>query len=526
MASFGVTSTVYDDEGTRRSLRFWYNIFPLYLRYRTVQFFNRDLQIMSDDSANTLYESLHDHFTDKVKEIVYDMRGFYLKQAQLMSTQDDFVPAAYMRWVKDTQDNVPSEFAAGEARAYAAFKIKEELGLEFDDLFESWDDEPLGVASIGQVHKAVLRKTKEVVAVKILVPGCERRFRSDIQTLRSFCKLAMPQHVSGFAEIEKQFLTEFDYKAEADNLSRVRANVLPKWGDKVNIPKPYLELCSTHILIMEYLNGVKLVDGIMKSLEKIAALQGKTANDLLNEQKAKMAAGTLEYTTIDQNKKDRQKIQRILTIRDCFFSYNPLRLLYNCSPIRLVTGPTKYVWTTLPLDLGKILKLLCQVEGNQIFADGLFNGDCHPGNILLLEDGRLGLIDYGQVKAMTVEERIKYAKLIIAHSRGDKKEIVRIHFDELGTVTKNRDFETAYLFSSFYNDRNTPDVCGDKNIATFIDYLESRDSMVKVPEEYIFASRVSILLRGMGKAFGLNLKMSEMWKGEAENFLKSQGIDY
>ena len=169
MASFGVTSTVYDDEGTRRSLRFWYNIFPLYLRYRTVQFFNRDLQIMSDDSANTLYESLHDHFTDKVKEIVYDMRGFYLKQAQLMSTQDDFVPAAYMRWVKDTQDNVPSEFAAGEARAYAACKIKEELGLEFDDLFESWDDEPLGVASIGQVHKAVLRKTKEVVAVKILV---------------------------------------------------------------------------------------------------------------------------------------------------------------------------------------------------------------------------------------------------------------------------------------------------------------------------------------------------------------------
>ena len=150
---------------------------------------------MSDDSANSLYESFHDNFTDKVKEIVYDMRGFYLKQAQLMSTQDDFVPAAYMRWVKDTQDNVPSEFAAGEARAYAALKIKEELGLEFNDLFESWDDKPLGVASIGQVHKAVLRKTKEVVAVKILVPGCERRFRSDIQTLRSFCKLAMPQHV-------------------------------------------------------------------------------------------------------------------------------------------------------------------------------------------------------------------------------------------------------------------------------------------------------------------------------------------
>lgn len=57
------------------------------------------------------------------------------------------------------------------------------------------------------MHKAVLRKNKEVVAVKILVPGIEQRFRSDIGTLRAFCKLAMPQHVSGFAEIEKQFLT-------------------------------------------------------------------------------------------------------------------------------------------------------------------------------------------------------------------------------------------------------------------------------------------------------------------------------
>jgi aarF domain-containing kinase len=65
----------------------------------------------------------------------------------------------------------------------------------------------------------------------------------------------MPQHVSGFSEIEKQFLTEFDYVAEADNLSRVRANVLPKWNNKINIPKPYMELCSRHILVMEYLDG-------------------------------------------------------------------------------------------------------------------------------------------------------------------------------------------------------------------------------------------------------------------------------
>ena len=517
---------VYKDEGAQRTIQFWYNIFPLYVTYRTVQLLNRDLGILGDERAMEIYESYHETFSPQVKDVVYRMWGFYLKQAQLLSTQDDFVPQAYMRWVKDTQDNVPSEFSSSQARDYAALTIKAELGLEFDDVFESWDDIPLGVASIGEVHRAVLRKTKEVVAVKILVPGIEKRFRSDISTLRAFCKLAMPQHVSGFAEIEKQFLTEFDYRAEADNLYRVRANVLPKWSSKVDIPRPHLELCSRHILVMDYMKGVKLVDGIMAGLEKVAALQGKTAQALLEEQKAKITAGTLEYRTLEESKNDLQKIQKMLTLRDCLLTLNPLRLAYNWSPARLITGPIPYKWTPMPLDLGKILELLCQVEGNQLFADGLFNGDCHPGNILLLEDGRLGLIDYGQVKAMTVEERIKYAKLIIAHSRGDKEEIVRIHFDELGTVTKNRCVETAYLFSSFWNDRNTPDVCGDMNLTNFIDYLESRDSMVRLPEEYIFAARVNVLLRGMGKAFGLNLRMSEMWKDEAKRFLESQGVDY
>jgi aarF domain-containing kinase len=525
-AAIGTGLAYNYDEGTKRSLQFWYNIFPLYVTYRLVQFLNRDTGVFTDDYANGLYDTLHNKFTDEVKANVYKMRGFYLKQAQLLSTQDDFVPAPYMRWVKDTQDNVPSEFFGSEARVYAAMMMKEEMGLDFDEVFESWDDVPLGVASIGQVHKAVLRKTKEVVAVKLLVPGIENRFRSDIRTLRAFCQLAMPQHVSGFAEIEKQFLTEFDYKAEADNLNRVRANVLPKWKSQVNIPKPHMDLCSRHILVMEYLNGVKLVDGIIRGLEKVAALQGKSVDELLEEQKAKITAGTLQYKSVEESRAELQKLKRVVAVNDCLFSYNPLRLLYNCSVLRLVTGPAQYVWTPLPVDLGGTLELLCKVEGNQIFADGLFNGDCHPGNVLLLDDGRLGLIDYGQVKAMTIDERIKYAKLIIAHSRGNKEEVVRIHFDEMGTVTKKRDIETAYLFSSFWNDRNTSDVCGDMNIASFIDHLEARDPMVKLPEEYIFAARVSVLLRGMGKAFGLNLRMSEMWKEEAENFLKSQGIDY
>lgn len=156
---------------------------------------------------------------------------------------------------------------------------------------------------------------------------------------------------------------------------------------------------------------------------------------------------------------------------------------------------------------------------------GAFNGDAHPGNILLLKDGRLGLIDYGQVKIMTLPERIIYAKLILALSRDDKDEIIRLHFDEMNVKTKYSNKEIGYLASCFFNDRNTPDICQGMNISDFIDYMEQVDPMVQVPEAYVFANRLSIMMRGMGNAFGLQLRMSKMWEDEARNFLKSNGID-
>lgn len=108
----------------------------------------------------------------------------------------------------------------------------------------------------------------------------------------------------------------------------------------------------------------------------------------------------------------------------------------------------------------------------------------------------------------------------------DKNEVIRLHFDELGTQTKYRNKEIGYLMSAFYNDRNTHDVMQGMNIATFIDYLESKDPMVMIPQDAIMVSRMNLMLRGMGNAFGLQLHMSRMWQDEAVAFLKRQGVEY
>lgn len=415
-----------NDEGTKRSLVFWGNVFPIFAHYRSIQFLNRDLKILSDTRADKIYEELHEKYTDRVRDLTYRLRGFYLKQAQLMSMQDHFVPKAYMKWVKNTQDNLPSEFVGDSARKYVRKLLLEEQNRNFDDVFSSWDDKPLGVASIGEVHKAVLKNGK-VVAVKILVPGIEAKFRSDTFTIRSFCQLALPQHVTAIEETQKQFLTEFDYVEEARNLEQVRVKIMPRFKGKVEIPQAYTELCSKNILVMEFLDGVKLVDGIKEELSRYAVSINRTLDDLEQERKELIDSGKFQFFTIDEEKTRKQNLRLVTFLFDACCTANPWRFLYNYSILRLVYGPAKYYKSPLPPDLGEILDLLCRIQASQLFEDGFFNGDAHPGNILKLKNGKLGLIDFGQMKRLTIEERIVYAKLIVAHARKDVKEVVRYY---------------------------------------------------------------------------------------------------
>lgn len=525
-AGLGLLSSY--DEGTRRSLQFWSRAFPIYLQYRFVQLMNRDVKLWDYDRAMYYYDVLHDRYADYVKEQTYLMRGFYLKQAQLMSTQDNFVPKRYMEWVKDTQDNVPSEFGPGEAKKYCALMLKQEQGLDFDEIFSEWQEEPLGVASIGQVHRAKLRNSGKEVAVKIQLPGIERRFRADIFTIKWFCWLAMPQHFTAFDEIEKQFCTEFDYAKEGENLKLIRDAMLPKWSSLVDIPSPYLEYCSKHVLVMEFLHGVKLVDGIRAKYRKLATSRGLSIDALEAQQKLAVVdqSGKKKYKTVEESSAEMGRIKWGLFLQDTFLTANIPKAIYNYSLFRLFTGPLPYYQSESPVDLAQLLDTLCRVHAAELFHVGAFNGDPHPGNILLLEDGRLGLIDYGQVKKLSIEDRIKFAKLILAHAREDKTEVVRIHFNELGVKTEKSDKEIAYLFSAFYNDRNTEDICQGMNISEFIDWIQAQDKMIKLPEDFIMASRLSILLRGMGNAFGLQIRMSKMWENDAKEFLKNQNVEY
>jgi len=111
-------------------------------------------------------------------------------------------------------------------------------------------------------------------------------------------------------------------------------------------------------------------------------------------------------------------------------------------------------------------------------------------------------------------------------AREDKKEIVRLFLDEMGGRTKYCNEDIIYRLNCFYFDRNTADITDGMNIATFLDYCESIDPMVQAPLKFVMAARVGIMLRGLGNAFGIKLRMCKMWEKQAKKFLKENNIDY
>jgi aarF domain-containing kinase len=85
-----------------------------------------------------------------------------------------------------------------------------------------------------------------------------------------------------------------------------------------------------------------------------------------------------------------------------------------------------------------------------VLVDGFFNADPHPGNLLLIRhsDGspQLGLIDYGQVKTLTKEQRHLFARLVLALNDNDKDKIVEL-MKEAGYRSERMDPDTMYVYA-------------------------------------------------------------------------------
>ena len=198
----------------------------------------------------------------RVVERSKELRGAFMKMAQLLSMRQDLFPAEALEVLSVVQSSVPPMPWAKVRRVLTA-----ELGGPPEERFASIEHEAFAAASLGQVHRAELRGGKPVV-VKVQYPGVAATVHQDIKNVRALVRVfdsiardVMRQDVDSkevVHELEERLAEELDYRREADNVERFRK--LLASDDEVIIPRVHRKLSASRVLTMDRLEGYPLQD--------------------------------------------------------------------------------------------------------------------------------------------------------------------------------------------------------------------------------------------------------------------------
>jgi len=203
----------------------------------------------SKERLSVTYEKMADDIVGTLGEL----KGAVMKIGQIASQTQDFLPKEFSNALQKLQKEAPPvEFSVIKDQ------VEKELGDSLVNLFQNFDEKPYAAASIGQVHRAVLKTGREVV-VKVQYPGVDRSCDSDLKQLRLTLKLGglikMPKASVDalFEEIKARLHEELDYVQEARNLLRFRE--FHKQHEFVIVPEVISELSTGHVLTLEYVEG-------------------------------------------------------------------------------------------------------------------------------------------------------------------------------------------------------------------------------------------------------------------------------
>ena len=190
--------------------------------------------------------------------ILSDLGPTFVKIGQIASQQAEYIPKEYCDALATLRSNVaPMDFETVNAQ------IEKYLGKPAKELFASFDEEPLGSASIAQVHKAVLFDGT-VVAVKVRRPGIVDTVARDFALIEKILDKFVKGNVGGIdvkslmSELETISKTELDLTNEANNLDRFWENNLER--EKVESPKCYRDLTCEAVLTESFVKGTEASD--------------------------------------------------------------------------------------------------------------------------------------------------------------------------------------------------------------------------------------------------------------------------
>lgn len=196
----------------------------------------------------------------RVRLVLENLGPTFIKLGQMAATRPDLIPMSLIFELRKLQDDV-APFSIEQVRQ----TIVADFGKPLDQIYATFDEKPLAAASIAQVHRATLHSGEQVV-VKVQRPNLDRIIRTDLDLLQMIAGTIedrVPESrpfrpVDAIEQFSRNLRRETDFANEVDNIERYRKMIAD--NPNVHVPVTYPQLCSRHLITMEFIDGCKVTD--------------------------------------------------------------------------------------------------------------------------------------------------------------------------------------------------------------------------------------------------------------------------
>ena len=378
----------------------------------------------------------------RLREALQSLGPVFVKFGQLLSVRPDLIPGDVAVELALLQDQVPpipwAEVEATLVRVY---------GRPVDQVFASFEREPVASASVAQVHFAVLPDGREA-AVKILRPGIATVIAQDVEVLYAAAALVAltkdgqrlrPREV--VAEFEHTIHDELDLLREAANASQLRRNFAD--GRLLIVPEVYWPWCHREVMVMQRIHGTPV-----------------------------NAAARLQEQGIDIPKLARDGVEIFFT---------------------------------------------------QVFRDGFFHADMHPGNIFVAADGRYCGVDFGIMGTLSEEDKNYLATNFMAFFHRDYRRVAMAHLDA-GWVprdTRVDEFEAAIrsVCEPIF-DRPLKEIYFGRLLLRLFEV--SRRFRMEIQPQLVLLQKTLLQVEGLGRQLDPDLDLRRVAQPILERFMREQ----
>jgi ubiquinone biosynthesis protein len=391
----------------------------LFTRYGLKDFANRQgLEGLAAEEAEEQPSGNGDGVIERARAFrkrLVELGPAYIKLGQVLSTRPDLLPEPYIRELEHLQDDVdPLSFSVVEEI------IEKELGARISKLFEEFNPEPLGSASLGQVHDATLRDGRDVV-VKAQRPGIRETLADDIEFFREFARFLAEHTRAGqridlvgiIQQLEMALIDELDYRVEARNAAAFRRALAG--FPRLLIPRVIEAYTSEKVLTMERIRGIKIND--IPKLSRVEHDFGPLAEEF--------AKAYLKQITIDGHFHADPHPGNVFIVLPG--SANPW------TPAEVVAGERRATLRPALTPLSKI-----EHEAREEAKD-------EARALPAPDEPKLAMIDFGMTARLSTTMRDQIVRLLlnIAENRGDDAAETLIEIGQVSQLHDRQEFVAA-----------------------------------------------------------------------------------